>query len=336
MIRARLRVVAAGPHVSVQDAGRPGLMRYGAPASGPMDRASYALANSALDNPPGLPCVEISLGGLTLECLEGALDVAVVGGGFRVALDSRAAPSWTVLRLEPGRRLSIRPGAWGSWAYLAFAGRLVARDWLGSRATHALSGLGGGAVAAGRELEIEGARASEAAIADLRAPAGVSDEPLRLVLGPQHRHFAPATLERLVAEPFRLTDAYDRMGVRLAGPDLTPASALDMPSEALLRGAVQVAGDGVGSVMLADHGATGGYPKIATLVSVETDRLAQRRPGDEIRFRAVTPAEAIAYARAEMARRGEAMRAAVNRHGPQALVAALFSENLIGGVVSGA
>lgn len=330
MSLARLRVLFAGPHVSVQDSGRPKFMRYGVTAAGPMDRASFALANAALGNEAGAAGVEISLGGLTLECLEGAVAVAVVGGGFRVALDGQPLPSWALARLEPGQRLAIRPGPWGSWTYLAFGGRLRARQWLGSSATHALSNLGGGAVVAGQTLEIEQRASRDVASANLGAPDGPSLAPLRIVLGPQDRYFDDAAIARLLAEPFLLTDAYDRMGVRLSGPDLTPAATLDMPSEALLRGSLQVAGDGVASVMLADHGTTGGYPKIATMIGPDVDHLTQRRSGDEIRFAAVTPRQAVAAAReaAEMRRRSARLSAAD-------LAAALLSQNLIGGVVSG-
>lgn len=331
MSLARLRVVFAGPHVTVQDAGRPKFMRYGVTGAGPMDRASFALAQAALGNRPDVPAIEVSLGGLTVECVEGAVALAIVGGAFRVTLDGRALPAWAVARLEPGQRLAIRPGPWGSWTYLAFAGRLHARAWLGSSATHALSNLGGGAVLANQMLEIEASDSRDIAPANLGAPDGPSTEPLRIVLGPQDRHFAKDTIARLLDQPFRLTDAYDRMGVRLAGPDLTPASALDMPSEALLRGSLQVAGDGVASVMLADHGTTGGYPKIATLIGPDVDRLAQRRSGDEIRFTAITPRQAVAAAReAAEARRRSARPSAAD------LAAALLSQNLIDGVVSGA
>lgn len=330
MSLARLRVAFAGPHVTIQDAGRPRALRYGVTAAGPMDRASYALANAALGNAPGAPAIEVSLGGVAVEALEGAVAVAVVGGGFRVALDGKTLPGWTTARLEPGHRLTIRPGPWGSWTYLAFAGRLRAREWLGSAATHAMSNLGGGAVVAEQILEVEAVPLPGFASANLGAPDGPPTGALRVVLGPQDRHFAAATIAALFAEPFRLTDAYDRMGVRLAGPDLKPASALDMPSEALLRGSIQVAGDGVATILLADHQTTGGYPKIATLVGPDVDRLAQRRAGDAIRFAQVTPRQAVEIARAEAESRRRAARPSASD-----LAAALFSENLISGATGG-
>src|SRR5690554_826711 len=87
MVEARFEVVAVGPHVSVQDAGRPGLMRYGVPGSGPMDRLSHAIANRVLGNPEGAPGIEVSVGGLELRCVAGPVTVALAGGGFVVTLD---------------------------------------------------------------------------------------------------------------------------------------------------------------------------------------------------------------------------------------------------------
>ena len=154
-----VRVIEAGPHCSVQDGGRPGLMRFGVPASGAMDRAALALANHALGNAPGAAAVEVSLGGLVAEVEEGTLSVAVAGGGFVVEAGAIRTGSWSVLTLCEGDRLVIRRGPWGAWATVAFAGVLVAEPWLGSVATHALSGLGGGAVTAGRRLVVALSRA---------------------------------------------------------------------------------------------------------------------------------------------------------------------------------
>ena len=103
---------------------------------------------------------------------------------------------------------------------------------------------------------------------------------VRAVLGPQDRFFAPEAVELLTTRPFQLTDSYDRMGVRLRGPRLEMASALNIPSEPILRGSVQVSGDGGATVLLADHQTTGGYPKIATLIGEDIDGFAQLRPHD--------------------------------------------------------
>jgi 5-oxoprolinase (ATP-hydrolysing) subunit C len=118
------------------------------------------------------------------------------------------------------------------------------------------------------------------------------------VLGPQDRFFGADRIEVLLGATFRLTDAYDRMGVRLRGPSLAPEAALAIPSEAVLRGSIQVAGDGVAAVLLADHQTTGGYPKIATVVDSDLDGFVQLRPHAAVAFRALTPDRAVAARRA--------------------------------------
>lgn len=305
MTRALLRVVEAGPLCSLQDGGRAGFLRFGVPASGVMDRAALALAHHALGNAPGAAAVEISLGGLTLEVEEGALSLALAGGGFVVQRGADRFGSWQVLTLRAGDRLSVRRGPWGTWCCLAFAGQLRIDPWLGSVATHALSGLGGGAVTKGQRLTVENPRL----LPEITIPCPVWSRPrgeVAVVLGPQERFFDPDRIDLLLGTTFHLTDAYDRMGVRLRGPSLAPAAALAIPSEPVLRGAIQVSGDGVPAVLLADHQTTGGYPKIATLVGSELDGFAQLRPHAPVAFRAVTPDQAVAMVRlraAALARR---------------------------------
>lgn len=306
----RLRVAFAGPHVTFQDQGRRGLMRFGVAASGPMDAKAFAIAQSVFGNPPDATAIEVSLGGLSLDCVEGQVTFAVVGGGFIVQIGARRLGAWAVHTMHQGERLVIRPGPWGSWTYLAFAGDVLAPQWLGSSATHGLSGLGGGALVAGQEVIVQNARLApdlEGAI-----PCPIWARPRRVihaVLGPQDRFFSPESLEDLASQPFYLTNSYDRMGVRLRGPSLPPQGALSIPSEAILRGSVQVAGDGLATVMLADHGTTGGYPKIATVVSDDLDGFVQLRPNDGVRFKLISAPQAVASAR----RGDKALRAYLTR-----------------------
>ncbi len=296
MAEALFRVAHAGPQVSVQDGGRPGLMRYGVPASGAMDRAALTIANLSLSNPAQAPCIEVSRGGLTLEALSGKMTVAVAGGGFIVDLAGTRGGSWSVLTVSAGQTLTITSGPWGSWTYLAFAGTIDAPLWLGSHATHLQSGLGGGRIVTGQTLRIDNPQTR-----DTRPiPCPIWARPAHLlhaVPGPQQRFFTAETLQALTTSRYYLTDAYDRMGVRLKGPDLTPQNALAIPSQPIVRGSVQVAGDGVPTLLFSDHQTTGGYPKIATVLAHDTDRATQLRPRDAIRFRLVTAEDAILIAR---------------------------------------
>lgn len=284
-------------------------MRFGVPASGPMDRTAHAIALAALGEPADATAIEVSMGGLTIESLPQTaatgfsnvpVDLAVAGGEFRVLLDGERLDPWSVATLRPGQRLEIGAGPTGSWGCVAFAGTVRADSWLGHAATHSLSGRGGGLLTDGQTITIDSARTDATRVGQIPIPpVSAPITTARVVLGPQHHRFAPEALDELGSAEWRLTDAFDRMGVRLAGPSLELATqdALSIPSEPIVRGSIQVAGDGAPTILHADHQTTGGYPKIATIVSADLDAVAQLRAGDPIRFTAVTPTEAIEITR---------------------------------------
>lgn len=329
MADALLSVSFAGPLVTFQDAGRPGKMRYGVPASGPMDRLAFDAAHAALGNEPGQSAIEISLGGLMLQAQEGAVTLAVTGGDFIVEHGAQKTRSWRVLTLNKGERLAIRAAKAGSWAYLAFAGSLQTEDWLGSQATHSASGFGGGAVQSGQSLVMSDATIRDDRLGEILRPDFLDGGPFRVVTGPQDQHFAKDAVTCFVREPFTVSDAYDRMGMRLNGPALELDGALSIPSEPVVRGSVQVSGDGVPTVLMADHQTTGGYPKIATVISCDTDRLAQSRAGQTIRFTSISSEQAVDDARQFLTRKAEYLAQIAVARG--SLEQRLMRENLIHG-----
>lgn len=326
---ARIRVERAGPLTTVQDVGRTGFRRYGVPPSGPVDRLAFAAAQAAVGNVPDAAGIELSLGGLTLLCEDGTVQVALTGGDFTADLDGAAIGAWTTATLEPGRRLRIREGAQGNWAYLAFAGNLAAPAWLGSRATHLLAGLGGGRLAGGETLVIENARAGSGSAAFPPPPAAAPIQTARVVIGPQDRYFVAETLARLTTVTFTATARFDRMGLVLDGPALIP-ERIDMPSEPAIRGALQVDGDGRVSLLSADHQTTGGYPRIAVVIDADADRVSQLRSGTPLRFQAIDPDAAVdAARRAARAKSCYLADVAAERTASPSLM----TTNLIGGVV---
>ncbi len=334
MTAATFKINFCGPLVTIQDAGRPGNKRFGVAASGPMDRYAFAISNAALGNPLDATTVEVSMGGLVIECTSGTLSLAFAGGDFLLRLNDDALPGWSVFEMQPGDKLSVRPGKLGSWGYLAFAGHLRAQKWLDHTATHAPSGFGGGVVLNGQHLEVDDTRLCEDRLGSILKPEPVDrSTPFRVVMGPQDHYFHAAARARFTNETFRLTAAFDRMGVRLEGPILELAAALSIPSEPIARGSVQVAGDGVPTILLADHQTTGGYPKIATVISPDLDRLCQLRAGDELNFISVTAPNAISIAR-ETAQK-ELLFLATVKIPKGSLSQRLMRENLISGVVTG-
>lgn len=329
---AVLSVEQAGPLTTLQDAGRPGHMRFGVTASGPVDRQGFAAAQVAVGNPAAATAVEVSLGGIVLRCVEGEVGFALAGGDFAASVNGVALGGWVVGVLRAGSRLVVREGRQGNWATLALAGTIESRRWLGSAATLALAGLGGGRLAAGDTLRVA---SPGLAVPRSLPPPPLESGPIRIVIGPQEQYFDAGALAALVSEPFAAGAAFDRMGMVLAGPALVP-SALDMLSAPLVRGGLQVNGAGVATVLLADHQTSGGYPRIATVISADVDRLAQYRTGTAFRFAAVSVADAIAAARARAAAEAAWLAAVASVSGaavPGALADRLLDANLIDGVV---
>ncbi|MBK6306634.1 MAG: allophanate hydrolase [Gemmatimonadetes bacterium] len=333
MREARLTVRSCGPLVSYQDGGRFGMMRFGVPASGPMDRLAHAAAHAALGRPQGATAIEISMGGLELACESGEVTCCIAGGDFHVLHSGVVAAPWGVRTLRAGDVLSVHPGRWGSWAYLAFAGELHCNHWAGHTATHSTSGLGGGMLASGAEVVVRDATVYEEKQGDLPVPDFArARSTIRVVLGPQSAQFGPEASAALLQESFAVTSAYDRMGMRLAGPALVLKDALSIPSEPVVRGSIQVGGDGVASILLADHQTMGGYPKIATIISSDIDGVSQLQPLDRLRFQAVSVDDGVRLARSHaMVTRRFLEEVALRR---VTLHDRLMQENLISGVVA--
>ena len=330
---AQLHVSFAGPLVTFQDGGRFGSLRFGVPASGPMDRLAHAAANSAIGNGAQATTIEVSRGGIDLDCVTGSVTLGIAGGDCIVDHRGSIEAGWTVITMRPGERASVRAGEWGSWSYVAIAGEPVVSRWLGHAATHSMSGLGGGALVVGEKIDIAAARVESVRDGEIPVPDFArSTGRVRVVMGPQDHHFEDEAIVAFRESPYRVTDAFDRMGVRLAGAPLPLREVLSIPSEPIVRGSIQVAGDGVATVLLADHQTTGGYPKIATVVSADLDALTQLRTGDVVEFEPVEAAEAIGIARHRAAQIEEYLGTVV---GPgRTMTHRLRAENLISGAVA--
>ena len=155
------------------------------------------------------------------------------------------------------------------------------------------------------------------------------------MLGPQEAHFTEAAVATFLSEPFMVSKEADRMGLRLRGPVLAHARGYNIASDGVVTGAIQVPGSGHPIIMLADHQTTGGYPKIATVISADLATVGRLRPGDTIRFRAVSTAEAEAARRAlesDIERRGRNTVPAAE--GNELNQTALYASNLVSGVVN--
>lgn len=278
-----LVVRALGGPVLVQDAGRPGQAAIGVGSSGAADRAAYALGNRLLGNRDGSASLEVTLGGLEVEATS-VVWVCVTGAPVPLHVDDRAEPTGAVLALRPGQRLRLDMPVKGLRSYVAVRGGVDLPPLLGSRSRDTLAGLGPAPLAVGDRLPVGDAVGAELLV-DAVPPQQYDDGPvLRVVRGPRDDWVTDA--DRLVSQTWRVGQASDRVALRLEGSPLRPdAERGQLPSEGALRGAIQVPPNGVPVVFGPDHPVTGGYPVVGVVIDADTDRLAQLRPGDELRFR---------------------------------------------------
>ena len=283
-----LSVAAVGPLALIEDLGRPGHGSVGVPTGGATDRRALRLANRILGNDEGAPAVEVLLGGLALRAV-GRSTVCVAGAPAPLMVAGHPVDAMTPLVLQDGQTLAMGMPRAGLRSYLAVRGGVIAPLLFGSASADPTSGLGPPALQPGDRLEI-GPEPTEpiAAVDEVGFVAQpVTDVVLRVVVGPRNDWLRRAAERTLLESPWTVTPEGDRVGVRLSGPVLQRRRQEELPSEPLVRGAIQVPPSGQPIVFLADHPTTGGYPVPAVVVDDDTDILAQLRPGERVRFRAV-------------------------------------------------
>ncbi|OLP57923.1 allophanate hydrolase [Xaviernesmea oryzae] len=289
-------VLQAGPLMSVQDLGRTGYVRMGVSASGPMDEAALRIANRLVGNAQSDALIEFAVTGGRFEVGE-PVCFAVTGGAVSITVDGERVDGWASHVLLPGQVLHIGALTNAVWGYLAFSGGVLTEPVLGSRSTHLRSGLGGlegRRLVPGDALPL-GDPADEVLDAPqrvLRMPVPRPAGPIRVIDGPQAGHFDQAAWQSFLREPFVVSGSRDRMAQILEGPLLRAAGGHDIVSDGTVMGSIQVPASGRPIVLMAERQTTGGYPKIATIASVDLPRLAQAMTGSLIRFKRVTQAQA--------------------------------------------
>lgn len=338
-----LKVLTPGLHTTVQDLGRTGYQAIGVPVSGALDGFSLRLANALVANPQGMAALEVLLSGPTMEVVVDSVRVALVGQAANLSIrgtQPRVIPPGQSALLRQGDILGLSVGPEAGCCYLAIEGGIAVPLVLDSASTYArarLGGFKGRPLQAGDVLPLAMARTSERP--ELRVPMPVTaehDQPIRIVLGPQQEHFTPQAVTTLLSAEFRVSQDADRMGMRLEGPALQHRSGWDIVSDAIATGSIQVPGSGQPIVLLADHQTTGGYPKIATVISPDLPAVGRCRPGDRLRFAAVTAQAAEDLCRQAERRFAELLAALEPLAGSGGFdEASLLDENLISGVVSG-
>jgi biotin-dependent carboxylase-like uncharacterized protein len=294
---SKLIVSSIGPASSVQDGGRPGSQRYGLTPSGAMDRLALAAANTLVGNPPFAAAVEIGPFGASFTARHGAVRIALAGASRSADIAGRTVAFDTSATMAQGETLTLGFAKGGTFSYLAIEAGIPGEPMFGSLAVNARAGLGSPyprPLQSGDELEVRPASgATERRIGLPEWP----DAPIRILFGPQDDEFSEESKKLLLDSEWRISATSDRMGYRLEGPAIKHLHGHNIVSDGTVNGSIQVPGNGQPIVLMPDRGTSGGYPKIATVISADLGRFAQISAGRSFRFRAVTMAEAQAEAR---------------------------------------
>ncbi len=276
--RRTVTVLEPGPLTTIQDAGRLGRAALGIGRSGACDRRSYRLANRLVGNPEDAAVLEVTFGGLVLRADH---DVLVALTGAHCPGTPHNGPT----RLRKGDVLRLPAPSTGLRTYVALRGGVAVEPVLGSRSRDMLSGIGPPVVAAGTCLPLGEPTGEVPGVEVAPVPAPPGDLlVVRVTSGPRRDWFEPSMWSRLVSQEYVASSDSNRVCVRLEGEPLERSRTGELPSEGMVRGALQVPPSGVPVLFLADHPVTGGYPVIAYVVDDDVDACAQLRPGQRVRF----------------------------------------------------
>ncbi len=303
-----ITVLKPGLLTTAQDEGRPGHRAFGMPVAGAIDRRSFRVANLLARNAPGAAALEMTLLGGAFRFEREAI-ASVCGADMRATLDGEPVRTPSAFAVRAGATLAFSSAAAGVRCYLAIGGGIDVPPVLGSRSTYARAGVGGldgRALRAGDVLPVAAAGPATAPApspfpleleTELLPPDG--EVRLRVLLGPQDDHFTAEGLSTFFASAYKVSNRNDRMGYQLEGPAIRRARGPDIVSDALLPGAVQVPGNGMPIVMMADCQTVGGYPKLGYVIGPDLGKLAQARFGDMVRFERCSGPQAVQALRAE-------------------------------------
>jgi len=294
---SKLIVTSIGPASSVQDRGRYGEQRYGLVPNGAMDRLALAAANTLLGNEPFAACVEVGPFTASFTARGSAVRVALTGASRSAEIAGRPMALDASMTITDGETLTLGFAKGGSFSYLAIEGGIDGEETFGSVAVNQRAGLGSPyprPLQSGDELPAR--PASGAPERQIELPTAVTG-PIRVVLGPQDDEFSDEAKALFLDSEWKISATSDRMGYRLEGPVIKHLHGHNIVSDGTVNGSIQIPGNGAPIVLMPDRGTTGGYPKIATVISADFGRFAQFPAGTPFRFKAVGMNEAQAEAR---------------------------------------
>lgn len=299
-----IKIITPGLMTTVQDCGRYCYQASGFSVSGALDMRSYKLANILAGNIENLAVLEMTMLGITAEFTQNTV-FAITGGDFTPTINGESINMYQTVYASAGDVLKMGAAKTGSRAYIAFLGGVDVPLVMGSRSTNMkckIGGFEGRALRAGDVIET-----GDNFPIDYRKKVkkikpddfSSSEAEIRVILGPQDDYFTEKGIDTFLSSPYTLTKDCDRMGFKLDGEKIENINGVDIVSDGIALGSVQVPSSGKPIIMLADRQTTGGYAKIATVVSVDIPRLVQLKSGSTVHFKEVTAKEAERLYKAE-------------------------------------
>jgi antagonist of KipI len=288
-----IKILNPGLLTSIQDLGRVGYQKFGISPSGALDQTALKTANLLVNNSMGEAALEMTLMGAVIEFTASNV-IAVTGGNFSPTLNDSPIPLYTAIAVKAGDTLALGVAKTGCRSYIAFSGGLDVPVVMGSKSTNLKCKLGG---YQGRQLrmydEIPFAAPVETlpGLSQRIVPYYKREEKvntLSVVLGLQTEYFTAKGMETFFGEEYTVTNRSDRMGCNLDGPVIEYQSKADIISDGIPFGGIQIPNGGKPIIMLSDRQTTGGYAKIATVISADIPLFVQRKMGDKIRFKEVS------------------------------------------------
>lgn len=283
-----------GLFTTVQDIGRNGYQKSGFHVSGVMDKRSFMLANLLVDNPENEAVLEFTMIGPTLKFTSDTI-IAITGGDFSPKMNGKEVPMYTAVYAHKNDILEFQYAKEGNWGYVAFSSRLDIPMVMGSRSTDTkcrIGGYHGRKLEKGDQIWFRAKRRYLPSFLSRSIPQEHFEDPLvkiRVVMGPQDDYFTAEGIRTFLNEEYTVTSDCDRMGYRLDGAYIAHNDkGADIISDGIAHGSIQVPSNGRPIVMLSDRQTTGGYTKIATIISVDIPKLVQCKEQTRIRFETIS------------------------------------------------
>jgi len=284
-----IKVLKTGVQTTVQDLGRYGYSHFGISPSGPADSLSFRIGNMVVGNNEDLAGLEMTLLGGDFE-FDLDTEVAITGSQFNISLNGKETPHNEPFHVKKNQILSIGMTKEGARCYLSVKGGIKIQNYLNSKTTHIMSGMGGlmgRPLKKGDLLEIN----ESGKINTPNIPNKIHDintSIVRITRGLQSSYFSENTWKTFTSQTFAVSDVFSRMGIRLLCDPIKSLKGNEILTEGIPLGAIQVPGAGEPIISFVEHQTTGGYPKIANVISADLCKVGQLKPGDEFQFELVS------------------------------------------------